>query len=286
MLYTQISELWERSAKVEHPVFDAKKAFKKHKQLIQAENPTPIKSSSNKQKIFALIAILAILLITLFIFKWNEPAPKVIEANEKLMFATLEDGTEIWLNKGSKLTYSIFESSSRNVKLEGKAYFNVAENTEAPFTITTDNIDIRVIGTKFIVDTYNKKVLVREGKVEVSNENSDNKIIVTKDQSISLEGKAFSSVKNEEFVSDLLWFNEDLIFDNTPFDIVVRDISASFNVNIELPGSRNWTNCTFTSGSLRNNTFTQILNTLQLTYELKYEKMDDKAYRFTSVKCK
>lgn len=48
-----------------------------------------------------------------------------------------------------------------------------------------------------------------------------------------------------------LWFNEELTFDNTPFDIVIRDLAINYKVSIELPNKNDWSSCTFTSGSLK-----------------------------------
>jgi transmembrane sensor len=68
---------------------------------------------------------------------------------------TLSDGTKVWLNGGSKLKYPAFFSSvTRDVFLEGEAYFDVSENKAKPFLVHTASIQIKVLGTAFNVKSY------------------------------------------------------------------------------------------------------------------------------------
>lgn len=67
----------------------------------------------------------------------------------------LPDGTQVWLNSGSKLTYEgSFKGGLREVALDGEAYFDVTSDPEHPFIVHTSNIDIKVLGTAFNVKAY------------------------------------------------------------------------------------------------------------------------------------
>jgi transmembrane sensor len=67
----------------------------------------------------------------------------------------LPDGTTVWLNSGSKLTYSDnFRDSVRSVELDGEAFFDVVKDAKHPFIVHTSGIDIRVLGTAFNVKSY------------------------------------------------------------------------------------------------------------------------------------
>jgi len=86
---------------------------------------------------------------------------------------TLSDGSVVWLNSGSYLIYpQEFSRKKREVYLAGEAYFEVTENTDKPFIVTTDDIEIEVLGTTFNVNSYpeNKDVetVLVEGSVKVS----------------------------------------------------------------------------------------------------------------------
>ena len=69
---------------------------------------------------------------------------------------TLADGTKVWLNSQSTLTYaSNFGRQERNVLLDGEAYFEVSKNEKIPFFVNTETNKVRVVGTSFNVCAYN-----------------------------------------------------------------------------------------------------------------------------------
>ncbi|BDD10411.1 iron dicitrate transporter FecR [Fulvitalea axinellae] len=85
----------------------------------------------------------------------------------------LSDGTEVWLNGGSRMRYPVnFVSQNRVVELEGEACFDVAHNKEKPFVVKTDDVKVRVLGTLFNINAYRGGDDVRttlvEGSVEAS----------------------------------------------------------------------------------------------------------------------
>jgi|GEM_PF-551946 len=72
-------------------------------------------------------------------------------------YLVLPDGSEVWLNSSSILQIpASFQTSSREVFLTGEAYFKVANQAALPFTVHTDNLDIRVLGTEFNVNTFDR----------------------------------------------------------------------------------------------------------------------------------
>lgn len=86
----------------------------------------------------------------------------------------LPDGTAVWLNAGSKLSYSQgFGIDNRDVRLEGESYFEVSRNENLPFCVKTKEVKVRVLGTKFNFRNYqddNEAVVnLLEGKVSLMN---------------------------------------------------------------------------------------------------------------------
>ena len=85
----------------------------------------------------------------------------------------LPDGTHVWINSDSKITYPESFDAERYVQLEGEAYFEVQHNTEKPFFVRTKHINIKVLGTKFNTSAYpdnkNTTVSLLEGLVEIKN---------------------------------------------------------------------------------------------------------------------
>ncbi|NJO69370.1 MAG: FecR family protein, partial [Bacteroidetes bacterium] len=101
----------------------------------------------------------------------------------------LPDGTIVWLNAGSKLTYTDdFNQNERNVYLTGEAYFNVVTNKEKPFRVHTSELLIRALGTRFNVKAYPEERIItttlEEGIIDVQvlkkNENGVNRQIKIK----------------------------------------------------------------------------------------------------------
>ena len=82
---------------------------------------------------------------------------------------TLSDGTEVWLNAESSLVFpSAFTESHREVRLKGEAYFKVARNEQAPFIVTSDKMNVRVLGTEFNFRNYDTPhVSLVHGSVEI-----------------------------------------------------------------------------------------------------------------------
>ena len=113
---------------------------------------------------------------------WKEPAPGSLADSarkEPLLAqkgsrtrAMLPDGTTVWLNAGSKLDYiNDFSGNTREVQLEGEAFFDVAKKAGKPFIVHTSNISIRVLGTVFNVKSYpedkNVETTLYTGHVQV-----------------------------------------------------------------------------------------------------------------------
>ena len=74
---------------------------------------------------------------------------------------TVEDGTKVWLNDESQLSYpDTFRSDERRVILKGEAYFRVARNEEKPFYVESDGQLVRVYGTEFNIRTYEEDAAV------------------------------------------------------------------------------------------------------------------------------
>src|SRR5690606_6796401 len=85
----------------------------------------------------------------------------------------LPDGTKVWLNAESSLRYpTLFSKTERRVELQGEGYFEVAKNEKAPFIVKTDEQFVKVLGTHFNINSYQKhrrtETTLLEGSVEVS----------------------------------------------------------------------------------------------------------------------
>lgn len=81
----------------------------------------------------------------------------------------LADGTHVWLNANSTLTYPAhFSGDKRKVHLEGEAYFDVAKNKDCPFDVVAKGYTIEVLGTQFNVTAYPNRDFYRASLLEGS----------------------------------------------------------------------------------------------------------------------
>ena len=86
----------------------------------------------------------------------------------------LPDGSKVWLNNFTKIKYPLDFSVTREVFVEGEAYFEVVHHNNDQFTVNTKDLSVEVLGTKFNVSAYTEdtetSVVLSEGKVKILNE--------------------------------------------------------------------------------------------------------------------
>lgn len=285
LLYRQFNDIWANANYTTEVKFDYLAAYQSHKSKLNDSDLKPKREAKVLTPTFirSIASLLIIIILSIVVIKWIRSS-KTYKTSDDHIFVTLDDGTKVWMDVKSELKVIQLTQKVRSVKLVGKAFFDVAHLENNPFKIETNNANIKVLGTKFLVDTRTEIVNVEIGKVEVSN--TFNKVIVTDNQSVTYTKNDISEVHNIPFDQNMLWFNEELKFDNATFDKVIADISKEYNLTIQLPSKNNWKDCLFTSGSLKGNTFEQILTIMEVTYDLEYTKINDTTYIFTRVNCK
>jgi Fe2+-dicitrate sensor, membrane component len=139
-----------------------------------------LRKKQNKFKLFGIYGMIAsvLLLISVGSFFFNRYEPKesiiyiVCTGNQDKNILTLDDGTKVKLGAGSRLTYpATFSGKERSVHLEGQAFFDVAKDTEKPFSVEIKNITVTALGTSFEVfhDKHNHTVetILLTGKVKI-----------------------------------------------------------------------------------------------------------------------
>jgi transmembrane sensor len=161
---------------------------------------------------------------------------------EKII-VTLLDGTKITLNADSKLKYPMrFGEESREVYLEGEAYFEVTHNDQKPFVVHTADVLTTDLGTKFNVCAFPNEesitVSLEEGKVEVSTGASGTKkgdIFLSPTQQL-VYNKEKETNKIEEFDLQKVigWKDNILVFDNEPLSKVLVHLERYFGVKFEI----------------------------------------------------
>ncbi len=152
----------------------------------------------------------------------------------------LNDGTQVIMNAGSKLTFPTkFEGTERIVSLEGEAYFKVVKNPERPFVVRTEKLSTRVYGTEFNVKAYkgsDPHVTLIEGVVVVDVPNLKKNIRLLPSEDVSVKNKTLE-IRDIDPQYYIQWKDGFLYYDNVPLGEVLSDIGRWYNVDIEIEKS-------------------------------------------------
>ena len=195
----------------------------------------------------------------------------------------LPDGTEVWLNSGSTISYPKRYGDTRNVDLAGQAYFHVVKNSK-PFIVKTKYGGVEVTGTSFDVKAYDDdsfETTLVEGSVKVKNINNKFINLDPGQQAILTDDNKFllKNVNTELFTS---WKDGKLIFVNEPFEKVAKQLERWYNVKIELQGER-LKKLGYT-GTIEMETFGEVLELINTTAPITHKF--DKNSRILRIKGK
>lgn len=151
----------------------------------------------------------------------------------------LPDGSSVWLNAASSLTYPISFAKGKNriVELKGEAYFEVSKDKEHPFVVKTAKQEVEVLGTHFNINSYadesEVKTTLLEGSVKVVPYLAGEQANVLKpgEQAIlNAKGLNIKEVDAEEAID---WKNGYFMFNNERQESIMRKIARWYNVQIE-----------------------------------------------------
>jgi transmembrane sensor len=165
-----------------------------------------------------------------------EPNRLVVPAGQRAQL-TLPDGTSVWLNAQSTLTYPArFSGRSRRVTVSGEAYFDVASNSRKPFIVSTQEMEMRVLGTEFNVYSYPEADYIRtdlvEGSLMVYSKRSPQTRVTLKpnEQVVMREGKMY--VRKINSPDYFLWKDGIYSFENERLIDIIEKLQLYYDVKI------------------------------------------------------
>ncbi|HUX94398.1 MAG TPA: FecR family protein [Bacteroidales bacterium] len=156
--------------------------------------------------------------------------------DEKNLLVELSDGSRIFLNRNSELTYlKDFGKKNRNVKLRGEAFFEIAADAAKPFTIDAGNATVKVVGTSFNIITSNNnsevEVFVKSGKVLLSGSDNSGSIELDPGYVGKIDaGKTEKKINND--LNYLSWNTGLLVYNGQTLDVVFKDLKRVYNMDI------------------------------------------------------
>lgn len=149
----------------------------------------------------------------------------------------LADGTHVWLNAETELTYPTnFNGDQRKVKLKGEAFFDVAKDAQKPFIVELENMDIKVLGTSFNISNYEEDktecVTLVSGSVEV-NVAQKGTYQITPSEQLSLS-EFHQTVNIEKVDTELFtsWKDNKYIFKNARLDDILKKLHRWYDFSV------------------------------------------------------
>ena len=171
----------------------------------------------------------------------------------------LPDGSIVKLNSNSRMRYQKdFNDTLRVIRLWGEAYFDVVKDTLRPFTVITDRLETRVLGTEFNISAYqDEEIMVSlvEGKVKVTHPQMDSAVYLAVGKSLRFNQQETFSIHQFDRNTIIGWKNGNLVFNNVSFDDFIKKLERWYGVKVKVTGNRidNWNlNGTFSNEPLEN----------------------------------
>lgn len=197
----------------------------------------------------------------------------------------LPDSSTVWLNSGTTLTYNNkFGVNNRDLSLKGQAFLKVTKNKHTPLIVSSNDLKIKVLGTRFDVRAYPE-----DNQINVVLESGSVELLSTKNQSFDYylkpgemaeyhKGKKEIKINKINPANYTTWKDGELIFVNDPMADVIRRLERKFNVEIVVKNPRVYKS--IFNANFKNESLKEILDYIEftspITYKLQTKKDDEK----------
>ena len=273
-------------------VYDKDKAFENFRNRVESQKE--IQSTSRRgfslSALWRYAAVVAIIIAVGCISYWQG------EVNVKDTFADisveaplgsktklyLPDGTLVWLNAGSRMTYSQgFGVDNRKVELEGEGYFEVKRNEKIPFFVKTKDLQLQVLGTKFNFRDYPEDhevvVSLLEGKVGLNNLLREEKeaVLSPDERAVLNKANGLLTVESVTASNASQWTDGYLFFDEELLPDIAKELERSYNVKIHIANDSLKTFRFYGNFVRREQNIQEVLEALASTEKMQY-KMEER----------
>ena len=228
--------------------------------------------------VFRIAAILAVglLISTIFFFQKSTKDQSFAEMQTvSTPFGAktslkLPDGSLVWLNSGSSISFISNFEKTRIVSLKGEAFFEVEKNGQ-PFIVSTALGDVEVKGTSFNVSAFDGEkfqTTLLTGIVNVKEKQTGKEVSILPGQQAGIDGSNLN-VENVDTDMFLSWKDGKLIFRNEYLPSVTKRLERWYNVHIELAGDKRLSEISYT-GVIEMESFSEVLQLLKVTAPIDY----------------
>lgn len=317
-LFFEMKDIWEVSHASVDTRFNDNESWKRFRNQIELNEEEEEEKGRNHVLVsFLKVAAIVIVSVALSwtVFSLLPPKAQVSARNEVIApkgsktQIVLPDGTKVWLNSESKLTYySDYNGEKRDVVLSGEAFFEVVKNREKPFIVKTGKIDIKAYGTAFNVKSYPSDRFVEttliNGVVTIERVSTKKTLAVlkpnqksifykedirpnlskilkldkqkiSKDSIIEINADENILLAQTNTESQTAWKEQKLYFTSETFDEIATKLERWYGVTIHLQ-SNNLMNERFTGKFTHNEPLVQVLEAIKITTPISYTiKLND-----------
>lgn len=275
--------IWDNSLELAaNSTVDENAAWQRFQQMVTESEESakaPVVSIKKKNQWLRVAAIIFVIVtgaVSYFVWQANKSATQInVASNNATLNETLPDGSLVTMNKQTKISYADnFKGKTRNIKLQGEAFFQVANDKNKPFIVNVNDVTITVLGTSFNVKNTNgvTEVIVESGLVRVEHAGKRVELKPNERTTISSSDTALQ----KEATTDKLYnyySSRQFVCDNTPLWKLVEKLNEAYGVNItiENPSLKSLPiTTTFNDESLDN-----VLKIISQTLDIKVERNGD-----------
>jgi len=274
-IFNEYQKVWGMSGEYAHPDIE-KIDVEAEWNLFKEESgfdDISIHSSAKKNpfsvlKIVASIAAVFVLVFSAIYFLRS--SDEILFAENNVIESKLPDGSEITINKNSKITFKKnYNKEERKIELEGDAFFKIAEYENKPFIIDAETFFVEVLGTEFYVNSNFKerKVIVKKGTVAVYQfKDKHDQVILKAGEEIVFDTQDNVLRKIESFDENYLsWKTKIFNFNDQSLEVIFKELADVYDIEFEFvnPGLKKCRQSVF----FENQSIEGILNVLRATFD-------------------
>lgn len=204
---------------------------------------------------------------------------EVFTENGQKTRTVLPDGTEVWLNSGSEISYNgLYGFRKRDVELKGEAFFKVAKDKRHPFIVHTSDYDVKAVGTQFNVSSYAddraSETTLLEGKVEISSRSGATYAFQTTlepSESLSFDraSGSYSKASSDRAAFASAWKDNELVVaPNTTLKEFIKVLEREYNISFII-NSDKIRKFTF-EGVIKNSQLSNVLEIMSISAPISY----------------
>lgn len=258
---------------------DVERSLRQFKRRMHAGRRISLRRSAVRIAAAAVIAavLLAGGLTTVLLSKrLAQPVTVVTQLGERSQ-VVLPDGTKVWLNSSSSVEYvTPFFSRQRRVKMEGEAYFEVEHDRRAPFVVSTNGLDIEVLGTRFNIrnddNEHRVTTVLLEGAVKAyasGREQASVRLHPAQQLVFDTRTHAMRLTDCPSAERSINWIDGRFCFEHDTFGEIVAELKRYYNVDIRFMDNR-LRDMRFSGNFRVEDGIYHIMSVLQLTYKFNY----------------